>query len=152
MKLVPSDICNTLRDYVADRYAELELAEFLIEVDIPEKHISCALDIMALRRGLDNLVNNSIRHNPRGTTLSVSLMLDSGKVVLSSRTMAPVFPPNFVNYFYTVCCGGASRSNHGSGLGLSITKKIIEAHGGSITLLNSETSGGTAFEILLPTK
>lgn len=153
LKLVPSDICNTLRDYVADRYAELELAEFLIEVDIPEKHISCALDIMALRRGLDNLVNNSIRHNPRGTTLSVSLMLDSGKVRIVISDNGSGIPAELRKSIFTpFVVGDASRSNHGSGLGLSITKKIIEAHGGSITLLNSETSGGTAFEILLPTK
>ena len=153
LKLVPSDICNTLRDYVADRYAELELAEFLIEVDIPEKHISCALDIMALRRGLDNLVNNSIRHNPSGTTLSVSLMLDSGKVRIVISDNGSGIPAELRKSIFTpFVVGDASRSNHGSGLGLSITKKIIEAHGGSITLLNSETSGGTAFEILLPTK
>ena len=80
-------------------------------------------------------------------------MLDSGKVRIVISDNGSGIPAELRKSIFTpFVVGDASRSNHGSGLGLSITKKIIEAHGGSITLLNSETSGGTAFEILLPTK
>lgn len=152
LNLIPGDICNVLRNYIADRYAELELAGIIVDADIPESHILCAMDTIALRRAFDNIVNNCVKHNPTGATLSVLLTLDGNQVRIVMADNGVGIPSEIRSTIFTpFVVGEVSRSNHGSGLGLSITKKIIEAHHGSITLLEPEAAFGTAYEILLPT-
>ncbi|MCH4285869.1 MULTISPECIES: sensor histidine kinase [Bacillota] len=151
LNLVSEDICNTLRDYVADRYAELELAGFSVKVDIPETHIMCGIDTAAFRRALDNIVNNCIKHNQKGTTFSVCLTPYEKQVCIILSDNGAGIPAELRDtIFAPFVVGEASRSNYGSGLGLSIAKKIIEAHNGNITLLERELADGTAFEITLP--
>lgn len=134
LRLIPCDICNTLRDYIADRYAELELAGFFVEVDIPEEHISCGMDTIAFRRALDNLVNNCMKHNPNGTTLSVSLNLCVGQIRIVLADNGVGIPAGVREDIFTpFVVGEASRSKQGSGLGLSIARKIMEAHHGRIS-------------------
>lgn len=153
LTLAPYDICNYLRDFVADRYAGLELAGFLLEVDIPEQHIFCNIDTVQLGRAFDNIVNNSVKHNPKGTTLYFSLqprrncvriLLADNGIGIPDEIQQMIFEPFVV--------GEESRCSHGSGLGLSIAKKIVEAHHGTIQLLKPYSHYSTVYKILLPTK
>lgn len=153
LTLAPHDICNYLRDFVADRYAGLDLAGFLLEVDIPEQHILCDTDTIQLERALDNIVNNSVKHNPKGTTLyfilepgveHVRILLADNGIGIPPEIQRVIFDPFVV--------GEVSRSNHGSGLGLTIAKKIVEAHHGTIQLKEPYGPYSTVYEILLPIK
>lgn len=151
LKLVPIDICNFLRDYVADKYAELEIDGFLIEVNIPEVHVICDIDSMALKRAFDNIVNNSIKHNKTGITLTFSLFLNENNVAILLKDNGIGIPKELQSTIFSpFVVGEISRNKQGSGLGLAITKKVIEAHHGTIKLLDMKE--GTAFEIILPIK
>lgn len=151
LKLVPTDICIFLRDYVADKYLELEIAGFMVEVDIPEIHVICDLDRMNLRRALDNLVNNSIKHNEKGLTLTFSLTLSENSVSVIVKDDGIGIPEELqTTIFSPFVVGERSRNKHGSGLGLAVTKKIVEAHQGTIRLL--KVTKGTAIEIIFPIK
>lgn len=150
--LIECDICNYLRDYVADRYEGLELAGNLIEADIPEVHIRAMVDKVHLGRAFDNIVNNAVKHNPIGTTLffkleqlerHVRITIGDNGIGISPEIRNTVFEPFVV--------GEASRGNNGSGLGLSITKKIIKAHYGRVRLIEPKPPYSTAYEIMLPT-
>lgn len=152
LTLERTDICNYLRDYVAEKYSEIESAGFLQDVKIPEKHYHCDVDQMMLKRAFENIVGNAVRHNPEGTTLSFKLFLREDNVIImladngrgiSEELSKDVFSP-FV-------MGDSSRQGTGSGLGLSIAKRIVEAHNGEITLMQDNNSQyKTAFEITLP--
>ncbi|MEA5011599.1 MAG: HAMP domain-containing sensor histidine kinase [Angelakisella sp.] len=78
------DICNYLRDYVAEQYAELELSGFTLEVDIPEEHIPCSIDRIQLRRAFANIIGNATKHNKAGTTLCFTLtpQADHARILL----------------------------------------------------------------------
>ena len=150
LALEPTDVCNYLRDYVADRYAELTAGGFHIETEIPEEHILCMIDRMQFRRVLENIVNNSVRYNQPGVTLffdvnagenTVSILLGDDGVGIPEDVGSRVFEPFVV--------GEESRSRQGSGLGLSVARRIVELHGGTLRLLR-ETRLKTAFYIVLP--
>lgn len=150
--LISSDICNYLRDYVADQYAALELAGFILKVDIPEEHILCSIDTLQLKRVFENIVNNVIKHNKPGTTLYFCLYTDAGQVHIVLADNGIGIPQEMSHsIFEPFVVGEASRSKHCSGMGLSIAKKIVEAHYGMIRLLESQPPYSTAFEITLPT-
>ncbi len=97
-----------------------------------------------LRRAISNLLSNAIRHTPHGGEIRVRIAAsDAGQTELSVENpgspIAPEHLPRLFDRFYRV---DASRrkEGEGAGLGLAITKSIVEAHGGSIS---ASSAGGT---------
>jgi len=104
-----------------------------------------------IEQAIENLVGNALRHTPAGGTVTLSAMQADGAATLSvSDTgvgIAPEHLPHVFERFYKVDTARAADST-GSGLGLSITKAIIERHGGRIDVTSEP--GRTTFTILLP--
>jgi len=109
-------------------------------------------DRLMLRRALSNLLSNAIRHTTRGG--SVQVRIDpgqSGEIQLSvenpGENIEPEHLPRLFDRFYRV-----DRSRHkasdGAGLGLAITKSIVEAHQGTIRSFSAD--GSTRFAITFP--
>lgn len=151
---VETDLCEFLREYLAEKYDEIDLAGFELQVEIPETPFPCLLDGFQFRRALDNILSNALRHNRLGTVIRFEvrtqparasiLIADNGEGI-PAALRAHVFEP-----FRT---GDESRPAGGSGLGLTIAKRIVELHGGSIRLLDPpRAQTGTTFEIILPAR
>ena len=104
-----------------------------------------------IEQAIENLVANALRHTPSGGTITLSATQADGMATLSvSDTgggIAPEHLPHVFERFYKADAARAAEST-GSGLGLSITKAIIERHGGTIRVTSQ--SGRTTFTILLP--
>jgi signal transduction histidine kinase len=99
-----------------------------------------------------NLVDNAIRHTPAGGTVLVQIDADGGDAILRVRDTGVGIPfkdlPHVFERFYVVDRSRA-RDSSGAGLGLSIVKQIVEAHGGSVTAESMLGSGAT-FTVRLP--
>ena len=107
-------------------------------------------DRSMLRRVLNNLLANAIRHTPTGGSVHVCLeRLKSGEVSIDVTNPGPVIAPEHLtklfDRFYRV---DPSRHKGGAGLGLAIVKSIVNAHDGKIKVTSSE--GLTRFHITLP--
>ena len=148
----PTDLCEFLRAYLAEKYDEIDLASFGLEVDLPDHPIRCALDPLQFRRVLDNLLSNALRHNRLGTMLFFRVSAQDNQAVLSVADNGVGIPPQRArDIFEPFVVGSDARSGQGSGLGLSITRRIMELHGGSISLSTRPSSGqGTEFVLTLP--
>ncbi|WP_458862070.1 sensor histidine kinase [Acidaminobacterium chupaoyuni] len=147
------DLCNVLQLYFAEKYPELEVAGFNIEADIPGDPIYCMLDVRLCKRALDNLVNNALKYNPKGTTLYLKVLLKEQTVKILLGDDGSGIPCEVASQlFEPFVTGDESRGkSHGSGLGLAITKKIILAHKGVIRLSPTpQPPMKTQFEIALP--
>lgn len=157
LNLEPGDLSEYLREYVAGKYEELELSGYELDVDIPEQPVYMPFDHVELRRVFENIIVNTTKHNPPGTTIHVSMdflrdrhqvrirLGDDGEGI-RAELREHIFEPFVV--------GDESRnSKHGTGLGLAVVQRVVEAHGGKIRLLRSEeTSWSTMYEIILPLK
>lgn len=108
-------------------------------------------DRLMLRRALNNLVSNAVRHTPAGGEVTVHVAGLAGEVHLTvENTGTPIPPehlPRLFDRFYRVDAA-RQRPGEGAGLGLAITRSIVQAHGGEIGVRSAE--GRTAFEICLP--
>jgi signal transduction histidine kinase len=146
------DICNYLRDYIAERYNEIILAGFELEVNIPESHILCKVDNRALQRVFSNILSNSLKYNDKGTTILVSLSISPAWIRILFGDNGTGIPKEIADtLFEPFVLGEKSRTGQGSGLGLSVAKKIVEAHGGMIQCMSDFPKGWkTTFEIMLP--
>ena len=147
-----TDLCEFLREYLAGKYDEIDLAGFSLEVSIPEKPVFCALDQLQFRRVLDNLLSNALRHNRLGTVLFSDVAVEGGAAILRVADNGAGIPPDRAKYiFEPFVVGSDARSGTGSGLGLSITKRIVEKHGGSVSLSPRPAPGrSTEFILSLP--
>lgn len=98
-------------------------------------------DRLMLQRALSNLVSNALRHTAPGGTVTLRMEQSDGRLRLAVENPGEIPPerlPRLFDRFYT---GDPARraSGEGAGLGLAITRSIIEAHGGEITV---EAAGG----------
>ena len=104
-----------------------------------------------LRRAVENVIRNAIRYSPKGTTVEVTLARHDGKAVVEVRDHGPGVPedalPRLFDPFYRVE-SDRNRVSGGIGLGLSIARRAIELHKGSIRARNAQP--GLEVEMELP--
>jgi len=98
-----------------------------------------------------NLIDNAVKYTAPGGRVEMSLRNEDGSVVLRVADTGPGIPPNELPRIWDrLFRGDRSRSERGLGLGLSLVKAIVEAHGGTVAV-TSEVGNGSTFEIRLPT-
>jgi signal transduction histidine kinase len=102
-----------------------------------------------------NLLNNAFGHNPPGTRVQVTVTAGLDQVVISVRDDGRGMPPELAAAPFeparrpsTASTKTSNRKSAGAGLGLSIAKGIVQAHGGQIEL--TPQSPGTCFSVSLP--
>lgn len=147
-----TDLCEFLREYLAVKYEEIDLAGFSLEISIPERAIFCQLDPLQFRRVLDNLLSNALRHNRLGTVLFLDVDVEKSFALVRVADNGSGIPPERIPYiFEPFVVGSDARSGTGSGLGLAITRRIMEKHGGTISLTPHPAPGrSTEFVLRLP--
>src|SRR5688572_14055309 len=122
-----------------------------IRIDVDTQSDQVVADPDRIEQAIENLVANALRHTPSGGTITLNAAQADGMATLSVSDsgggIAPEHLPHVFERFYK---GDASRASEstGSGLGLSITKAIIERHNGTIRVTSEP--GRTTFTILLP--
>ncbi len=101
----------------------------------------------ALRRVLDNLIENALVHGPPGGAVEVTLVRREGRALLTVRDQGEgPDPANRERLFERFWRGADASDRPGSGLGLSIAAAIVERHGGRIAV------DGSAFTVELPAR
>ncbi|MEU2738711.1 HAMP domain-containing sensor histidine kinase [Streptomyces sp. NPDC007095] len=109
-------------------------------------------DPVRMRQALGNLVSNAIRHTPDRGTITLSAREEGGQVVIEvadtgSGIAAEDLPSVFDRFWRAE--KSRSRRTGGSGLGLSIVRQLVAAHGGTVAVA-SELGAGSVFTLRLP--
>jgi len=115
-----------------------------------EKDTDITGDQNTLTEAFLNVIENAVRYNKSGGTADISVSNDRGHVtVMIKDTGTGIRKDDMSRIFDRFYRSEDSRSVEGSGLGLSIAKTVIEAHGGSIRA-ESDADKGSCFTIVLP--
>ncbi len=148
----PVAVQGLLRDVAAAVEPVAQPAGIAIELDVPENLPPVAGDEAALRRVFQNLVGNAIKYGSEARWIGVRASVADGRVEVSvtdrgigiaAADQAKIFDP-----FYRAP-GVVAAQIQGAGLGLSLVKRIVEAHGGQVTLKSAPGAGST-FTVSLP--
>jgi len=151
LKPVKTDICEYVRQICGELVPVLEREGFRYEFGIIEESVFVMLDTGRFSRIIQNLANNAIRYNPRGTLVGISLTVQDGHAVIDFSDDGIGIPAHIADdIFKPFIRADDSRNSKtgGSGLGLSIAKKIAEAHRGDLTLF--QNGKGSTFRITIP--
>ncbi len=145
------DVAELVRASVSAAKPKADAARVVLKADVPAR-LDAHVDGPRISQVLDNLVSNAIKYSPDGGNVVVSLAQEDGHfscrvsdtgMGMSEEDQAEVF----AKFFRT---GSVRRTNiPGVGLGLSISKAIVEAHGGTIDV-ESKLGEGTTFTFRLP--
>ena len=147
--LGPFDIAAAIRKQI--EASQVKAAGKKIEIDYQfsgEPYPSLAADKMMMERLISNLLDNAIKYTPAGGAVNVKVRKLKAKVLVQMQDSGIGIPedqiPHIFDAFYRV-----PGTEKGSGLGLSIAKTIVNAHGGDIWVESAPGKGST-FSFTLP--
>lgn len=145
----PGDLAELTREMAALLYADFEDREMELVLEIPEVRVPFEMDRLQLGRAVTNLLTNAVRYGKEGGRVLVRLQ-DYELTVADEGE--PIDPKFAAHIFEPFARGDKARSSKGgSGLGLGISRKIVEMHGGKLLLIQNFGEGYTkAFQIRLP--
>jgi signal transduction histidine kinase len=112
------------------------------------------VDVEKIKLAVQNLIENAIKYTPNRGSIEVNLRANKKEVELSVKDTGVGIPEDQKSRIFTKFFRGSNVvriDTEGSGLGLFISKNIIEAHGGRIWF-DSEEGVGTTFYFTLPVK
>ncbi len=96
-----------------------------------------------------NVLDNAVKHSPRGTTVHVRGNRDDGAILVRVRDSGSGLPQGAQTRLFERFYRGENAQRDGAGLGLAIAQAIAQAHGGSIRASNVD-GGGAEFAVRLP--
>ena len=123
-----------------------------LEVEPPDADVSVYADIKLIQRVLENLVGNALKYTPAGGRIAISVKRKSEAVGVSVADTGPgisqeVLPRIFDRFYKGDQVG--ERGKGSMGLGLAITKRILDLHSSQIRVVSKERQG-TRFHFDLP--
>jgi two-component system, OmpR family, sensor histidine kinase KdpD len=150
-KILPQLDWHDARDLVHATMRELqrELVSNPVKVDVPPAPVLARLDFSLLQHALANLLLNAVAHTPKETPIEVQLRKVDDSLLLSVADRGPGVTPELLPRIFDKFFRAPNAPTGGSGLGLTIAKGFVEAHGGTITAVN-RPSGGAMFTLRLP--
>ena len=123
-----------------------------LQVEIEHLPAVLSADKLLLERAIMNVVNNALDYSPQDSSISISMMGDNGSLKISVTDAGPGLSQEDLLHaeeqFYMA--DRSRSSNLHFGMGLFITKSIVQQHGGQLILSNSEKTGGAQVTISIP--
>ncbi|AHK50991.1 sensor histidine kinase [Bacillus velezensis] len=145
------DICEVSRKIILDYYEILISKEFEVVIDIPDDSVFVSGDEDAIERVLNNLITNAIQYGSDGKMVGLKIRITDNDVFVEisdkGKGINEMHKDRVFERMYTL--EDSRNTNYqGSGLGLTITKRLVEQMGGGISL-NSVPFKETTFSVRL---
>lgn len=145
-------LADLLNDAISGCRQLLENGGFTLKEEFPDDDTIVVADFESLSHSVQNLLTNAIKYSGNSRVIEVSACLEGGRVLISvedqgrgisRRDQSRIFEPFFR------AKDVVDAQIHGNGLGLSLVKRTVEAHNGTVTV-KSEPGRGSRFTISLP--
>lgn len=121
-------------------------------LELPEQPVSITADRVKLQRVFSNLIDNALKFNRSGGKVTLKMKATDEEVLVTvADTGCGIAAADLGHIFERLFRCDASRSRPGNGLGLSLARAIVRAHGGEIRA-ESEVGRGSVFTVRLPRK
>ncbi len=148
----PVDIIALIKDTTAGMQAKADTRGIILSTDLPENLPTVNIDAHRVKQVLSNLLENAVAHTDKGGRIAISAGQREKQIEVSVSDTGEGIPakdlPLIFERFYRVD-RSRTRKTGGSGLGLTIAKRLVEAHGGTIDV-QSEPGKGSTFTFTIP--
>ena len=145
----PADLCQLAREVVELYQYVAEEKKIAVRTELPSP-CEAKVDHTRMRQVFANLLDNALKYTPAGGTVTISLRNSSDRAVAVFRDTGIGIPAEEQDKIWLrLYRGDKSRSQRGLGLGLSLVRAVVEAHGGEVTV-SSQADQGAEFTVSLP--
>ena len=128
------DLAKLLRQTLADMADPIEKSGLTLRTELPEGEVLIVADGKRLYRVFQNLIQNALQYSLPGSRIYLTLKGKEGQAQASLRNTSRQELPAGVDFTARFVRGDESRTDGGSGLGLSIARSFTEACGGTLTV------------------
>lgn len=148
----PEDLSQLISQSLKAIQAKVLEKGLTTSIDIPSELPLVEIDYHRISQVFRNLLNNAILHTPGGGNINISARQKENMIFVSVTDTGEGIPaeelPNLFERFYRID-KSRSRTGGGNGLGLTIVKRLVEAHGGKVGV-QSEVGRGSVFSFSIP--
>lgn len=147
--LAPRSLNSVIRTLVDKMQSQAERKKLILSYTLCDLPLHINIDETAFSHALEHLLSNAIQFTPAGGQISLRIFQQGDQAIIEIKDtgigIAPEEMPHIFERFYRAD-RARQQSTGGTGLGLPIAQKIIEAHGGKLTV-ESQVGQGTAFRV-----
>jgi two-component system sensor histidine kinase BaeS len=146
----PADLVRAVVDRLARQFEDKGVA---LETDLPGDLPPILADEDRIGQVLMNLVGNALQYTPEGGQVRITAHREGDAVAIAVRDTGIGIPPEHLPHLFTRFYRvdkSRSRAGGGSGIGLTIARHLVEAHGGTIRVESPGSGQGSAFIFTLP--
>lgn len=147
------ELAKAIQQAVETSRPAIEQEGHELKIEVPTGPIFVDADITRLAQVFSNLLNNASKYTQRGGRIRLSVRRDGATAVVSIRDNGIGIPPPMlprVFDIFTQVDQNLERSQGGLGIGLSIVKRLVEMHGGSVEARSDGHGMGSEFVVRLP--
>jgi len=147
------DLAVLLGDVLRDAEERATAAGHRLDIEIPDAAIPVGGDRVRLAQIIDNVLSNALKFTPAGGRISVRLRTGDSRATISIADSGVGFESSFEREMFAPFVQGAQgldRPTGGLGLGLAISKQLVELHGGTLSAASPGPGKGSEFSITLP--
>lgn len=148
------DLRKVIDTAVEATHPILEQVEHELTIVVPDTPVIVDGDAVRLAQVVSNLLTNSAKYTPRGGHIRLELAHDDGTAVISVIDNGIGIPPAMLDQvfeMFTQVDRSLEKSTGGLGIGLSLVRGLIEAHGGTVQAHSPGQGAGSTFTVYLPT-
>jgi two-component system phosphate regulon sensor histidine kinase PhoR len=147
----PVDVRQLVHETVLLIEPQARERDISVQRDVPDEALTVVGDAARLKQVLVNLASNGVKYNREHGELHLCVARIDGHVRISVQDTGIGIPPESLDKIFErfYRAPGAENVVRGSGLGLNVSKALVEAHGGSMDV-ESTVGEGTTFHIFLP--
>ncbi|HEY9685219.1 MAG TPA: hybrid sensor histidine kinase/response regulator [Oculatellaceae cyanobacterium] len=151
VNLERTNLVKTIRSCIADIEPIVKNRNIELKTDFRDVDADVVADGVAIRRVVQNLLDNAVKFTPRGGSITVSTQPAEDFVSMEVADTGPGVPESERDRLFKRFSQGTTGRKYtpGTGLGLYLCKQIVEAHKGEITFASREEKGST-FRVKLP--
>jgi signal transduction histidine kinase len=131
----------------------IDEARHELVVLMPDRKVVVDADRTRLAQALLNLLNNAVKYTDAGGRIEVGVLVEKGNAVITIRDSGIGIAPEHIEEVFQMFSqveSALTRSRGGLGIGLSLTRRLVEMHGGSVRASSDGLGQGSRFLISLP--
>jgi signal transduction histidine kinase len=124
-----------------------------LTLDLPREPLPISCDPTRLVQVICNLISNAAKYTPAGGTIGVSARRSDGQIEIAVRDSGIGIPPDMLHKvfeMFTQVAGSLERSQGGLGIGLTLVKRLVELHGGTVEARSEGAGKGSEFIVRMP--
>jgi PAS domain S-box-containing protein len=149
----PVELAEVVQAAVETSRPLIRLRKHHLTVQLPEQSVRLEADLTRMAQVLTNLLNNSAKYTDEGGQIQLDATVDNGMATLRVRDTGLGVDPDLLPHvfdLFTQADRTPDRSEGGLGIGLTLVKRLVELHGGTVEAHSEGLGSGAEFVVRLP--